>query len=308
VHAHAFSRAYVDLLESLGADPRTLHDARTVVTDAPDNGLAARLDVMDSSLVERQMLSMSAVSPYLGDRPAAVRAAQFINDEHAEVCRMHPTRFGFFATLPMPHVDAALDEIRRAYDDLHAVGVTFTTSIQARSLADPAFEAVCAELDRRAAVVFFHPPGFACESRLIAEGGLTWSLGAPIEDAVCAMQLVRAGFVQRYPRMKIVIPHLGGFLPFVRYRIDRGGERRVPATDPPSVQLRKFWYDSANGEPDSLRHAVKAFGADRILFGSDYPYWTNASYDHAVHYLELAGLETHDVTAIQHENARALFG
>ena len=163
------------------------------------------------------------------------------------------------------------------------------------------------ELNRRAAVVFIHPPGFACESPLIAESRLTWPLGAPVEDAVCAMQLMQAGFPRRYPQLKIILPHLGGMLPFLRYRLDRGGIRSVAGEELPSVQMRKFWYDTANGEPRSLAHAVDAFGVDRLLFGSDYPYWTDESYGHAVSYLEMAGLPEHDVTAIQSGNARKLF-
>ncbi len=308
VHAHFFTGAYVDLLERLGCDTRILADSRHAVSPAADHGIAERLAAMDGSAVERQVLSMSAATPYLDDRAGAERAARFLNDEHAALCRTHPERFGFFATLPMPHVDAALEEIRRAFDDLGATGVTFTTSVNARSLADPAFADVFAELDRRGAVVFLHPPGFACESPIIAESRLTWPIGAPVEDAVCALQLMRAGFPERYPRLKIIIPHLGGFLPFLRYRLDKGAEGRLaPGEDLPSVRLRKFWYDTANGEPDALAHAVKVYGAERIVFGSDYPYWTGESYDHAVHYLELAGLADHEIAAIRHGNARKLF-
>jgi predicted TIM-barrel fold metal-dependent hydrolase len=250
---------------------------------------------------------MSAVSPYLTDRAAALDAARAINELHATACRAYPSRFGFFAALPMPHVDASLAELERAFTELHAAGVTFTTSINGRSLADPEFEPVFAELDRRAAVVFLHPPGFACESRPIVESGLTWWLGAPVEDAVCALQLLKAGFPQRYPQLKIILPHLGGFLPFLRYRIDKSAGKRLPGGDPPSAQLRKFWYDTANGEPESLSHAVHAYGADRVLFGSDYPYWLGPSYDHACRYLELAGLDASEVQAIKTGNARALF-
>ncbi|HEV8020333.1 MAG TPA: amidohydrolase family protein [Candidatus Lustribacter sp.] len=307
MHAHFFSRAYVDLLEELGCDDRIPLDSRRAVFDVPDHGIAARLAVMDASGVERQILSMSAATPYLDDPARAVRAARFLNDEHAGVCRTYPDRFGFFATLPMPHIDVALDEIRRAFDDLGAMGATFTTSINARSLADPAFAAVFAELDRRGAVVFLHPPGFACESPIIAESGLTWPLGAPVEDAVCALQLVRADFPNRYPQLKVIVPHLGGFLPFLRYRLDKTAARRGVVTEPPTVLLRKLWYDSANGEPDALALAAKVFGADRILFGSDYPYWMDDSYDHAVRYLEQAGLSADDVAAIQSGNARKLF-
>lgn len=308
VHAHYFDPAYVDLLERYGADERMILDSRAVVGLPENLDLGARIGVMDASGVERQVLSMSAAAPYFEDRTAAVHAAHAINDLHATACRNHARRLGFFAALPMPHVDAALAEIERAFTELGADGVTFTTSIQGRSLADEAFAPVFAELDRRAAVVFLHPPGFACESRPILESGLTWWLGAPVEDAVCALQLVKAGFPQRYPRLKVILPHLGGFLPFLRYRIDKGAAGRAGGGEPPSVQLRKFWYDSANGEPDSLAHAVHAYGADRVLFGSDFPYWRGPSYDHAVKYLELAGLDERELRLIRSENARALFG
>jgi len=308
VHAHAFSAAYVDLLERLGTADEILAPARMVVAASPEAGLRDRLALMDESHVDRQILSMSAATPYFDDAAAGVRAARFLNDEHAALCRAHPKRFSFFATLPMPHVDSALDELRRACDELGAVGVTFTTSIRGRSLADPAFRDVFAELDRRGAVIFLHPPGLSCASSMIRESGLAWSLGAPVEDAVCAMQLMRAGFPWRYPRVKIILPHLGGFLPFLRYRLDRGADRKMPGEEPPSEQMRRFWYDSANGEPDALLHAVRAYGVARIVWGSDYPYWTGDSYARAVEYLDLTGLPAGDLAAIRYENARGLFG
>ena len=306
VHAHAFSAAYVDLLEHLGAGAEVLAPARMVVATSPESDLTDRLAAMDEGQVERQILSMSAATPYFDDAAAAVRAARFLNDEHAALRRDHPARFDFFATLPLPHVDAALGELRRACDELGALGVTFTTSIRGRSLADPAFREIFEELERRAAVVFLHPPGLACASPLIRESGLAWSLGAPVEDAVCAMQLMQAAFPRRYPHVKIILPHLGGFLPFLRYRLDRGADRKFPGEDPPSVQMRKFWYDTANGEPDALRHAVHAYGVERIVWGSDYPYWTGDSYRRAVEYLDLTGLPAADLAAIRYDNARDL--
>jgi predicted TIM-barrel fold metal-dependent hydrolase len=307
VHAHAFSPAYIDLLEELGAGRDVIWPARMVIDEASPQGLADRLGAMDASDVARQVLSMSAATPYFDDPAAAVRATRFINDEHAELCRSHAARFSFFATLPMPHVDVALTEIARAFDELGAAGITFTTHLRGRPLTEPAFEPVFAELDRRSAVVFLHPPGLACASPLIRDSGLAWSVGAPVEDAVCALQLMKAGFPRRFPNLKIILPHLGGFLPFLRYRLDRSADRQMPGEDPPSVQMTKFWYDSANGEPDALRAAVRAYGIGRVLYGSDYPYWTGASYTRTVEYLAMTGLGEEELEAIRHGNAQALF-
>jgi predicted TIM-barrel fold metal-dependent hydrolase len=165
---------------------------------------------------------------------------------------------------------------------------------------------VFAELDRRAAVVFLHPPGLACASPLIQKSGLTWPLGAPVEEALCAIQLMQAGFPRRYPNMKIILPHLAGFLAHLRYRFDRSTTLLMPNQDPPSVQMRKFWYDSSNGEPASLAHAIQAFGIERILFGSDYPYWVDDDYQHGVDYISEAGLSDEQLRAVQFGNARTL--
>jgi 6-methylsalicylate decarboxylase len=305
VHVHSLSKQYVDLLEELGAEREVTRWAREIVPYADEAGIQRRLEIMERSQVERQVLSMSAATPYLDDADAGARAARFINDEHAELCRRYPDRFSFFATLPMPHIDACLAELDRATRDLNAAGVTFTTHIRGRVLSDPAFAEIFAELDRRGTVVFLHPPGFSCYSPLIERH--QWTLGAPIEDAVCALDLMKAGFPRRYPNCKIILPHLGGFLAFLRYRTTRNADRNMPTEDTPTVQMRKFWYDTASGEPEALRIAATCYGAARLLFGSDYPYW-DRDYDVTWQFLDQAGLSAAEVAGVRSENARALFG
>jgi aminocarboxymuconate-semialdehyde decarboxylase len=306
VHAHAFSAAYIDLLEELGAPGDVVAPTRMVAATSPAADLRNRIAHMDEGFVERAVLSMSAATPYFNDPAAALRAARFLNDEHAELCRTHAGRFSFFATLPLPHVDAALDELDRAVGELGAAGVTLSTTIQGRPLTDASFAEVFAELDRRAAVVFLHPPGLSCASPLIRESGLAWSVGNPLESAVCALQLLEAGFPRRFPRLNIIVPHLGGFLPFLRYRLDKAAARKFTYGDPPSEQMRKFYYDSVNGEPEALTLAVHTFGSDRILWGSDYPYWRGEAFRHAVDYLALTGLPVNDLKRIRYDNAAAL--
>jgi aminocarboxymuconate-semialdehyde decarboxylase len=301
VHAHAFSADYVRLLEELGAKSEVMHTTRGVFSD----GHQKRLEVMDYGGVERQVLSMSAATPYFDDVTSAVRAARFINDEHAGMCRRYPQRFSFFCVLPMPHADASLAEFTRCVDDLGAAGVTFTTQIGDRPLTDPAFAEIFAELDRREQVVFLHPPGLGCASPIIRDG-LSWSIGAPIEDAACAMQLMRADWPRRYPRLKVILPHLGGFIAFLRYRLGRSADPNIPS---PVEQMRKFWYDTANGEPAALRASIECYGLDRLVFGTDYPYWLpGTGYEQAVGYISHVGLTPDEVNAIRFGNAQAMFG
>ena len=119
---------------------------------------------------------------------------------------------------------------------------------------------------------------------------------------------MQAGFPKRYPDLKIIVPHLGGFLPFLRYRLDRGADFMMRGQDLPSVQMRKFWWDTANGEPDALLNTVHVCGADKVVFGSDYPFWNGPAYQHTVDYLESAGLSEPDLAAIRFDNARTLLG
>ncbi len=306
VHAHAFSSEYVQLLEQLGARSEVMSTTRNVFSASQQDDVALRLAAMDWGGVERQVLSMSAATPYFEDLAAAQRAARFINDEHAELCRRHPDRFSFFCVLPMPHVDASLEELRRCIEELGAAGVTFTTQIGDRALTDPAFTEIFAELDRRSVVTFLHPPGLACASPVIKNSGLSWSLGAPIEDAVCAMQLMNADFPRRYPQLKVILPHLGGFIAFLRYRLGRSADKTIPL---PADQMRAFWYDTANGEPAALRASIECYGLERLVFGTDYPYWTpGAGYEQAVHYIEQIGLGPAELAAIRYGNAKKLFG
>jgi predicted TIM-barrel fold metal-dependent hydrolase len=119
--------------------------------------------------------------------------------------------------------------------------------------------------------------------------------------------LMRAGFPKRYPRLKIILPHLGGFLAFLRSRTSRNVDRYAPDAEKVSLQMRKFWYDTASGEPEALRAAAVCYGADKLLFGSDYPYWEH-DYDVTWQYLERAGLNEDELASVRSGNARALFG
>jgi 6-methylsalicylate decarboxylase len=203
--------------------------------------------------------------------------------------------------LPMPHVKAALAEIARCLDELDMWGVTMTTSILGTSLADPAFDPIYAELDKRGAVLFLHPAGLACGSPELVETGLTWPLGAPFEDSMAVLELLQSGF-------KTIVPHLGGTLPFLIQRLDHMAQRFMPGKGVPREELRKFWYDTVNGHPPSLRLAIETFGLERIVFGTDWPFWKGEAHQLAADHLDQSGLTAAQIAAIDSGNARALFG
>jgi aminocarboxymuconate-semialdehyde decarboxylase len=308
VHAHYFSKEYLALLERLGIDKQRLEPGHRLLHQTRDADFAERFAAMDRAHVDKQILSVSGVSPYSLEEKNAIEGARYANDLYAELAREMPARFAAFGVLPMPHVTAASAEIARCLDELDMWGITMNTSILGTSLADPAFDPIYAELDKRGTVLFIHPAGLACGSQELVETGLTWPLGAPFEDSMAILELLQAGFTQRFPRIKTIVPHLGGTLPFLIQRLDHMAQRFMPGKGVPREELRKFWYDTVNAHPPSLRLAIETFGLDRLVFGTDWPFWKGEAHQLAADHLAQSGLTPAQIAAIDSGNARAIFG
>src|SRR5215831_19024067 len=243
IHAHYYPESYLDLLQRFGSEATDI--ARNWSAGGSHDELEARLELMDSAQVQMQVLSVSPQLPYFEDKTHAIEAARMINDLYADLVQRYPTRFAAFAAIPLPHIDPALAEMERALEQIHMSGVAIATSILGRSLADPQFEPMYAELDRRAAVLYIHPAGVDACSPLIADYGLTWPIGAPIEDTISATQLIFKSIPLRYPRIKIINSHLGGALPMLLQRLDNMYRSVAPEmNEPPSVQAMRMWYDT----------------------------------------------------------------
>ena len=308
VHAHYFSAAYLELLERSGMRKDITEPGRRTLMPSRSADFDERFAAMEKAQVAKQILSVSGVVPYNEDEQRAVACARFVNDEYAALAREFPNRFAAFTVLPQPHVDAALRELARGLDELGAVGVTMATSVLGRGLGDPLWDPIYAELDRREAVLFIHPAGLACGSAELVETGLTWPLGAPFEDTMCALELMQAGFTQRFPKIKPILPHLGGTLPFLMQRLDHMAGRFMPGKGVPSALTRTFWYDTVNAYVPSLRLAIETYGIDRLVFGTDWPFWKGEAHQLAADYLLNAGLSAADVAKIDTGNARTIFG
>lgn len=306
VHAHYFPEAYLDLLQRFGSD--TTEAARHRGAGGNSEEIEARLGLMDSAQIQMQVLSVTPQSPYFEDDSHAVEAARAINDVYADLVLRYPTRFAAFAAIPLPNINTALAEIERALDQLHMVGVTVATSILGRSPAEPEFEPIYAELDHRGAVLYIHPAGVSACSPLIANYGLTWPIGAPIEDTISATQLIFKSIPERYPNIKIINSHLGGALPMLLQRLDNQYRWAAPQmTEPPSAQARRMWYDTVGHfHVPALRCACESFGADRLVLGTDFPYLAGDLYRRSVFYIQNAGLSTSDEHRILEVNAASL--
>jgi predicted TIM-barrel fold metal-dependent hydrolase len=305
IHAHYFPLEYLDRLDAYGESHVTGLIRRMKLGSADFSGLEDHFRNMDRSKVDMQVLSVSGQLPYFAKESDAVDAAMLGNDIYARIVREFPKRFAAFACAPLPHVQASIEETSRALDDLGMVGVTAGTVVLGKSIADPAFDGFFAELNRRKAVLFIHPTGGSLGSPLIESTNLVWPVGAPLEDAVCLLQFMQANFPSRFPDIKIILPHLGGFVPFLTARLDQLQDHFLPdSAMAPSAQAKYFWYDTVNGNPAALRCALETLGADHLLLGTDYPFWRDDAFKLCVDYISNAGLPASDVDRILSANAK----
>jgi predicted TIM-barrel fold metal-dependent hydrolase len=271
--------------------------------------IEARLRLMDEAGVQMQVLS-NPPGPYLDDEDAAVEGARLCNDIYAGLVRQYPDRFAAYAVLPLPHVQASLVEMRRALDDLGMIGVVIACSIQrTRSPVEAAFEPLYEEMNRRGCPLYLHPSGNGLCSPLINDYNLTYAIGAPMEDTAIIAQLMARAIPARYPDITIIVAHYGGAIPMLLHRMDHEAPPRVSGlAEPPSVTARRLYYDTVgHGSTVALWAAWKAFGADHLLAGSDYPI-TLYFEPYAANFdcIREAGLPAEDVDKICSRNAARL--
>jgi len=272
--------------------------------------LEKRLEMMDDAGVVRQVLS-PMTGPYMAEEANAAEAAKVLNDCYAELIAKHPKRFAGFVSLPLPHVDASLREMRRGLDELGMAGVAMNCSVFDRSTAEDEFEPLYEELDRRSAVVFYHPVQNGICSPMINDYGFTVSVGASLEDSAIVLHHIARKLPARFPNIRMIVPHLGGIIPMLLHRLDNQAPQQHPdLPEKPSVTARRFYYDTVgHGSQAALKCAAEAFGADHLVTGSDYPVLLSFEvYRETFEYIDRSSLPPHEREAILHKNAANLLG
>ncbi|MEO6501140.1 MAG: amidohydrolase family protein [Jatrophihabitantaceae bacterium] len=236
------------------------------------------LALMDQVGVRTSILSVSSPGTHFGDDTAARRLSRSLNEFAIELVHAHPGRFGHFASLPFPDVSGSLVELAYALDTLGSDGVALLSNAHGVYLGDERYEQVYAELNRRGATVFVHPvspPNW----QLVSLGRPRPMLEFLFDSARTASDLVLRGVLTRYPDINWVFSHSGGVLPVLLERIQLFGEMSpdgLAGGRPVAEQLGELWYDIAGTPfPHAAPALVRAFGAERVLYGSDYC-WTPA--------------------------------
>ena len=308
VHAHHLTRELLRHMERSGIPFAPGGGSLRTNLPMPALPFEARIPLMEEAGVGRQVLSAS-LPAYSLDLEAGVQAARLTNHALAERCAHDPAKFSFWAAVPLPHVDASLAALEHAFDELGAVGVILHCFCLGESIADPAFDPIYSELDRRSAVVLLHPCQNGLGSAALNSFDLTVCAGASMEDTVAALHLIARGVPSRFPRIRFIVPHLGGLLPLLLARLD-GQMPQDGLAERPSATARRFFYDTVGwGSAPALRAAVDAFGAGQLVPGSDYPVllpWEH--YAKTFAHVREAGLAEDQVERILYRNAPALLG
>ncbi|SMG29007.1 amidohydrolase family protein [Sphingobacterium psychroaquaticum] len=306
-HAHLWSVEYLDAIATLGAKDTAV--ARNIRATNSASDLKDRLQMMDDAGVKCQVLSATPQQPQWGDNRDAHQLAQSINDLYATLIKQYPGRFMAYGAVPLPHVDEAIKEARRAITKLNFQGIGLNTLVQNKySLADPRFLPFFEELNRLKTVVYIHPTGCGANSRMINDYHLEWVIGAPMEDTIAVLQLLKADVPRRFPHIRFHVAHLGGVLPFLMQRIEDNYTDWNAFQSSPWETLRNFWFDTANFHKESLRCSRDTFGFAQLLLGSDFPYFQDDKYTRAVRYIQSSALDTYEQEAILITNAKRLYG
>jgi aminocarboxymuconate-semialdehyde decarboxylase len=200
--------------------------------------------------------------------------ARVTNEAVAAHCGLGGGRLSGLGTVPLQHPSLAVEELAYATGTLGLKGVSVSTVVGHRELADPAHEPFWAAASATGAVVLIHPWGCGLGSRLAANY-LGNTVGNPAETTVALSHIIFSGLLDRYPGVKLVAVHGGGYLPFYLGRSDHAWKVRPDAQGcslPPSEYIRRMWFDSLVYTPEALRMLVAAAGADRVMLGTDYPF------------------------------------
>ena len=274
VHTHVISKTYLDALDKVGMTSEKIGFVM------PEWDTKKRLAEMDEFGVQAQVLSVSSPGLRFWKGEEAAALARKLNEELAQLVREHPTRFGAYATVPLPDVDASLREIAYCLDELKMDGVCLMTNYGGKYPGDPAFAAVMEELNRRQCVVFMHP------TESVANEELNFGYPAPMveypaESTRMVVSLLDNDTIGRCPDIKFIVSHGGGTLALVEPRIIELApmKKRLNPVEAKALgaklkaQIATLYYDMAIVcFPPSLAAIQLIHSSSKLVMGFDQPF------------------------------------
>ncbi len=284
-HNHYYPPEYVDALRtSKSAVEVTYDDDGNPCVHYPGDynilvpghrDIEYREKVLIEHGVDTQVLTFTTPGVHVETPGIAVELARQINDAFAKVVRQKKGRFTALATLPLNDPAASVKELERAMKELGMPGAMVFSNVNHVALADEAFAPLWKKADELGAVIYIHPTDPAGVEAML-DYWLMPLVGFLMDTTLAAARLVFSGVVERHPRIRWVLTHMGGATPYLAERFDRGyrafADCRRHISKPPTEFLKDFFYDTVNFNPDAVKFAISFAGVDRILAGSDYPH------------------------------------
>jgi aminocarboxymuconate-semialdehyde decarboxylase len=309
VHAHCYFHESLNLMGD--AAEKVLPPTKGV----PEHFIVIeqRLKEMDAMAIDMEVLSINP-SWYRKDRDIAAQIVKINNEKLAEVCASRPDRFAAFASLSLQYPDLAVQQLETAVKKQGLKGAAIGGSVLGEDFSDPKFHPVWAKAEELGAVLFIHPqstPELA--KRFKGNGWLSNTIGNPLDTTIALQHLIFEGTLDRFPGLKIIAAHGGGYLGSYAARGDhacfvspQNCNPNITLKKRPSEYLNQLYFDAMVFTAEGLRHLVAQVGASQIMLGTDHPIpWEEHPVDHV---LATATLSDKQKVAILGGNATHLFG
>lgn len=266
-HAHAILPSYVDALKKLKIDAATEEGF-----PLPKWNVESHLQFMEDAGIDFTVLSMA--TPHISDKSAA----RAINEEFAALCRRFPKKFGFVATLPLPNVEGSIEEFNYATKKLGAPGVKVASNSDGVYLGDERLDPIFSALNEKNSLVIIHPsPARQLPRAGVVTGKVMALFEYPVDTTRAVLNMLANGTLEKFPRLRIIVPHCGSFLPYMKQRAGAmfqmlASINLMPPTDF-AASFGKLFFDTAGDPmPEQFDMLLKVASLDKIIFGTDYPY------------------------------------
>jgi aminocarboxymuconate-semialdehyde decarboxylase len=272
-----------------------------------------RLKDMDAMAIDMEILSINPFW-YGKDRDTAAAIVKVNNEKLAELCASRSDRFGAFASLALQFPDLAVQQLETAIKKQGLRGAAIGGSVMGEDFSDPKFHPVWAKAEELGAVLFVHPQSTPeLGKRFKGNGWLSNTIGNPLDTTIALQHLIFEGTLDRFPKLKIIAAHGGGFLPSYAARGDhacfvspQNCSSELQLKKKPSEYLNQLYFDAMVFTPEGLRHLVAQVGASQLVLGTDHPIpWELHPVDHV---FATDTLSDEQMAAILGGNAARLFG
>ncbi|SDR79606.1 amidohydrolase family protein [Bradyrhizobium canariense] len=284
VHAHCYFHEAIDLMGDEAS--KVLPPVKGV----PEHFIVIeqRLKEMDAMAIDMEILSINPFW-YGKDRDTVEAIVNLQNEKLAELCASRPDRFGAFASLALQFPDLAVHQLENAVKKQGLLGAAIGGSVAGTDFSDTKFHPVWAKAEELGAVLFIHPqstPQLA--SRFKGNGWLSNTIGNPLDTTIALQHLIFEGTLDRFPGLKILAAHGGGYLGSYAERSDhacfvspQNCDSNITLKKKPSEYLNQLYFDAMVFTPEGLRHLAAQVGASQIMLGTDHPIpWEQHPVDH----------------------------